>query len=107
MIKHAITVTMELGLQLSWADALCIIQDDKDDKVAEITVMGGIYQSAHITISAPGSSSVHQGFLRHRQVPGERGYRFPYMGKGGEIGNMVFVEGRDMEAWEPVDRRAW
>ncbi|KAI1464879.1 HET-domain-containing protein [Daldinia caldariorum] len=62
-IKDAIKVTQSLGLSYLWIDALCIIQDDPEDKRREISQMCTIYQNAFVTIAAATSTSVHESFL--------------------------------------------
>ncbi|KAG9504891.1 hypothetical protein J7337_004870 [Fusarium musae] len=56
-IIDAIKVTRELGIRYIWIDALCITQDDKDDKARIITNMGTIYANAMLSIMA--SSNVN------------------------------------------------
>ncbi|KAF5625027.1 hypothetical protein F52700_9402 [Fusarium sp. NRRL 52700] len=56
-ILDAIKVTRELGIRYIWIDALCITQDDKDDKAGIITNMGTIYANATLSIMA--SSNVN------------------------------------------------
>lgn len=51
-IIDAIEVTRSVGLRYLWIDALCIIQDDPDDKAAIISNMGYIYSNAALTIVA-------------------------------------------------------
>ena len=61
-IRDAVAVTKGLGLQYLWVDALCIVQDDGDDRQREITSMGSTYKNAHLTIVASSGSSVHKRF---------------------------------------------
>ncbi|KAH7483573.1 hypothetical protein FOMA001_g5958 [Fusarium oxysporum f. sp. matthiolae] len=56
-ILDAIKVTKELGIRYIWIDALCITQDDKDDKARIIFNMGTIYANAVLSIMA--SSNVN------------------------------------------------
>ncbi|RKL35892.1 hypothetical protein BFJ72_g8592 [Fusarium proliferatum] len=56
-ILDAIRVTRELGIRYIWIDALCIMQDDKDDKARIISNMGTIYANAMLSIMA--SSNVN------------------------------------------------
>ncbi|KAI8184288.1 Heterokaryon incompatibility protein 6, OR allele [Colletotrichum sp. SAR 10_75] len=65
-IRDSITVTRELGFKFLWIDALCIIQDDYDDKVKELRRMGDIYQNATFTIVASAAKDVKEGFLGKR-----------------------------------------
>ncbi|KAF5507875.1 hypothetical protein CGCA056_v013034 [Colletotrichum aenigma] len=65
-IRDSIIVTRELGFKFLWIDALCIIQDDYDDKVKELRRMGDIYQNATFTIVASAAKDVKEGFLGKR-----------------------------------------
>ncbi|KAF5611434.1 uncharacterized protein FSUBG_2267 [Fusarium subglutinans] len=56
-VLDAIKVTKELGIRYIWIDALCIMQDDKDDKARIISNMGTIYANATLSIMA--SSNVN------------------------------------------------
>ncbi|KAH7248567.1 heterokaryon incompatibility protein-domain-containing protein [Fusarium redolens] len=51
-ILDAIKVTKELGIRYIWIDALCITQDDKEDKARIISNMGTIYANAMLSIMA-------------------------------------------------------
>ncbi|KAF9768895.1 hypothetical protein IL306_013742 [Fusarium sp. DS 682] len=51
-ILDAIKVTRELGVRYIWIDALCITQDDNDDKAKIIARMGAIYANAILSIMA-------------------------------------------------------
>ncbi|KAF4627873.1 hypothetical protein G7Y89_g10279 [Cudoniella acicularis] len=51
-IQDAISVTRGLGIQYLWVDALCIIQDWKEDWEAEAPKMAQVYGGAFLTISA-------------------------------------------------------
>ncbi|OJT06894.1 hypothetical protein TRAPUB_2263 [Trametes pubescens] len=65
-IRDAIYVTHALGFRFLWADTLCIIQDDEEDKGHEIGKMRHIYHSAHVTIIAASAEKVSDGFLQAR-----------------------------------------
>ncbi|KAI0889154.1 HET-domain-containing protein [Annulohypoxylon maeteangense] len=62
-LKDAVRVTHLLGLRYLWIDALCIVQDDPEDKKREISKMCAIYQNAFVTIAAATSNSVSESFL--------------------------------------------
>lgn len=66
---HAIQLCRRLGIQYVWIDALCIIQDDKNDWRIEADRMSSIYSRSAITFSATLSADVSQGFLNDRKVP--------------------------------------
>ncbi|KAK7998321.1 hypothetical protein PG989_006361 [Apiospora arundinis] len=69
--KDAISAAHLLRYTYLWIDALCIIQDDKDDKRLEISRMGHIYRYANLTICAEGSPGAHAG-LFPRNLPDPR-----------------------------------
>ncbi|KAF3016238.1 hypothetical protein E8E14_012302 [Neopestalotiopsis sp. 37M] len=62
-IRDAIEVTRALEIRYLWIDALCIVQDDKEDWERESGEMASIYQHAYLTICAAASESVREGFL--------------------------------------------
>jgi len=62
-IQDAILATRELGISHLWVDALCIVQDDEDDRNHEIARMGMIYANAYCTLSASGATHCAEGFL--------------------------------------------
>lgn len=55
----AIEITRDLGVRYIWIDALCIVQDSKEEWANESVKMGDIYQNAFLTISA---SHARDGF---------------------------------------------
>ena len=52
-----------MGLQYLWIDALCITQDDPNDKSVETAKMISIYGSATVTIMAARSSLATERIL--------------------------------------------
>ena len=112
-IKDAAKVCQRIGLQYLWIDALCIIQDDSNDKSVEIAKMTSIYGSAAVTIAAARSSSATEGFLGER-FPGPReGAIVSYRCIDGELGSITLVkldddgDGDWFEPVEPIDQRGW
>ncbi|KAK0624980.1 heterokaryon incompatibility protein-domain-containing protein [Bombardia bombarda] len=49
-IIDALTVCSELGYQYLWVDRLCIVQDDLDHKMLQISAMDEVYASASLVI---------------------------------------------------------
>ncbi|KAL1948528.1 hypothetical protein VTO73DRAFT_12603 [Trametes versicolor] len=60
-IRDAIFVTKHLGQTFLWVDALCIVQDDDADKIAQIPLMADIYSGALLVLSAAASTTVLDG----------------------------------------------
>jgi len=60
-IEDAITVCIQLGHRYLWADRLCIIQDDADDKSNQIEAMGAVYLSADLVLIAAYGDSMDYG----------------------------------------------
>ncbi|KAI1390602.1 HET-domain-containing protein [Hypoxylon trugodes] len=67
--KDAIQVTRALGIPYIWIDALCIIQDSKEDWDREASKMFSVYAGASLTISALDATASTEGFLKPNRVP--------------------------------------
>ncbi|KAH7083881.1 heterokaryon incompatibility protein-domain-containing protein [Paraphoma chrysanthemicola] len=50
--RNAVAVARSLGVLYLWIDSLCIVQDDDEDKAAQISAMGAIYSNSYLTIAA-------------------------------------------------------
>ena len=122
-IRDAIQTTRILGLRYLWVDALCIIQDDDDDKNREIAQMRDIYKQSSLTIVAAGARSVREGFL-HSLRPLDCPLRFTISKTQNEqvapeekiskstnnVRGMLFIRRRTeatITMARPVDSRAW
>ncbi|ROW16525.1 hypothetical protein VPNG_02833 [Cytospora leucostoma] len=73
-IQDSVLVTIELGIQYLWVDALCIIQDSPGDWNREAPKMYDVYQGCSVTPSASGASDSGDGLfalrdpLRHNPI---------------------------------------
>lgn len=67
VFQHAIHITRCLGFRYVWIDALCIMQDDQEEKRAEIMRMDDIYFNSKLNISAAEADSF-QGLLFDRNT---------------------------------------
>ena len=110
VLRDAVTVTMQLGLSYLWIDSLCIVQDDKLDKEAEVAKMADIYSGAYVTISAASSSSAHEGFLRDRNPSKNRRHVVPIKtlcpdGKAGWV--YIYRPEVYQPKEEPLNTRGW
>jgi hypothetical protein len=62
--QDAVRVTRSLGLRYLWVDALCIIQDDKEDLRVEIGKMEDVFRCAYVTLSATCANGSDDGFVK-------------------------------------------
>ncbi|KAF2757638.1 HET-domain-containing protein [Pseudovirgaria hyperparasitica] len=62
-LKDAVLIASRLGFRYIWIDALCIVQDDKDDWAEHGPVMAQIYSNSALTISATGSADCESGIF--------------------------------------------
>ncbi|KAL0940720.1 uncharacterized protein CTRU02_203483 [Colletotrichum truncatum] len=67
--RDAVAVTRALEIPYLWIDALCILQDDKDDWERESSLMHKVYGSSHITICNLRTSSCQESFLDTFHIP--------------------------------------
>ncbi|TLD28613.1 hypothetical protein PspLS_04269 [Pyricularia sp. CBS 133598] len=74
--QDAIAVTRELGVRYLWIDALCILQDDKEDWEIESSRMASIYRGAALVIGASMAPSSVESIL-HLGTPEEGTRCFP------------------------------
>lgn len=66
-LKDAILTVRALGIDFIWIDAICIIQDDKDDWSREASRMGKVYHHSYFTVATTNSESSFDGFLQDRE----------------------------------------
>lgn len=122
-IHDAITICRRLRVRYLWVDALCIIQDDDNDRTAEIAEMGAIYAAAYLTIAASAAEGCADGFLKPgRKLPC---FSAPIPGPDGTVleaqwssSDDAFIDAWDtvqsdsgkrvpVEKLEPLHQRAW
>ena len=106
-ICDAIEITRRLGLQYLWVDSLCIVQDDPDDKAAELAKMHVIYENAELLISASLSKCAEDGILG-TYLPAVCKMPVKYQCPDGQMGSLRLMfqpEGGVDE--EPIHDRAW
>ncbi|KAL8639236.1 MAG: hypothetical protein Q9226_008895, partial [Calogaya cf. arnoldii] len=60
-IKGAISFTRSIGVRYLWVDGLCIVQDDLEDKMNQITAMDQIYSFASLTLAATSGANANAG----------------------------------------------
>jgi hypothetical protein len=65
-LKQAVHVTRCLGFRYLWIDALCINQEEEQDKQHEISLMGEIYAGSELNLAATAASSGSDGLFHVR-----------------------------------------
>lgn len=66
-LRDTITITKWLGFRYLWIDALCFLQDSKEDWEKEAAVTRKVYFHTVATIAASAASDSSQGFLLPRE----------------------------------------
>ncbi|KAG4438243.1 hypothetical protein IFR05_006271 [Cadophora sp. M221] len=74
-IRHALHVAALLGIKGLWIDALCIVQDDREEKSTQLHGMGAIYEGATVTFVAAVGSDANIGIPGILGVSEPRGAR--------------------------------
>ncbi|CAM1503570.1 Fc.00g011610.m01.CDS01 [Cosmosporella sp. VM-42] len=109
-IADAIEVCRKIGIRYLWVDALCIIQDDNEDKLEDITNMGSIYKDASVTIVAACAEKATDGFLSNGKLI-EANVQLPFYINESTYGS-VYLRQRSSRSEiysvsEPIFQRAW
>jgi hypothetical protein len=61
--RDAVIITRALGIQYLWIDSLCIVQDSREDWLAESVMMGSVFKNAAVTIAADASPNSSVGIF--------------------------------------------
>lgn len=106
-----------LGISYLWIDALCIWQDDDNDKKLELEKMNRYYANCALVIQPSGTESVSEGFLdlayrsRNRGVFESYSEPFPFKSANGEEGIIYVCPGEQVDWYrksdEPAAKRSW
>ena len=64
--QDAISITKDLGIRFIWIDALCILQDVRDDFAQECASMSSIYANSSCNIVATFGKNPHTSIFRTR-----------------------------------------
>jgi len=110
-LKQAVHVTRCLGFRYLWIDALCINQEEEQDKQHEISLMGEIYAGSELNLAATAASSGSDG-LFHKRNPMEVEpfrKRVRFYGDNGWINGEIIVYTANFKQVDmaPLNRRGW
>lgn len=110
-IRHAISVTRQLGVRFLWVDALCIVQDslNGEDWHRESSRMSEIYSKAFVTISVEKAKDSSAGFLHKRSSEGtNRSCTVPYyLANGVQCGSVCLQRRTSYDNFSQLSLRAW
>ena len=87
--RDAISITLALGLQHLWIDALCIVQDMKNDWEVESQKMDQYYGNSFVTISVNCAENLGRGFLHPRSIGLFEPLHLQQSLPSGETGNLL------------------
>ena len=111
--QDAFLVTKKLGIRFLWIDALCIIQDSKQDWEIESARMGSIYQNSFITIAAPDAGKSDDGLFGRGRHPPEF-CTLPFYNPEGEPSGSIYLreydtieDVPDIKTTTLLSNRAW
>ncbi|KAH6668209.1 heterokaryon incompatibility protein-domain-containing protein [Halenospora varia] len=103
--KDAIATTRSLRFRYIWIDALCIIQDSREDQDKELSAMRDIYSFAKVTITAVCAGSVFDGFLDAKP---QLSVELPFACLDGEMGSVLVAPQKVTDLWQQrLYTRAW
>jgi hypothetical protein len=107
-LRYAVLVCRAVGSQWLWVDALCIIQDDPQDKLEQIKKMGQVYQSATLTIMPAKYVGGDEGFLsdtfENATLPFQRSR---HTGSHGKEGSICLIKKQLNTPRFPIETRGW
>lgn len=108
--QDAVFLTRQLGIQYLWIDSLCILQDSREDWLAEAAQMGRIYSDALLVIqvNTPDSS---RSILGHSDEQNLYWIEVPFTMDSQDLQGRVFIGGKQSNITtplrSPVNERAW
>ena len=107
--QEAIVTSLKLGIHYIWIDALCIIQDAKEDWIYEAARMTGVYLNSYLNISADASRDGTEGLFRQRDPHPLRSFVVPHCKGNSQRCASVFYTDRwfGSVSLSPLAERAW
>lgn len=108
-LQDAINITRTLQFPDLWIDALCIVQESKDDWEKEAAMMGEVYSNATLTIAAAGATKSSDGIFRPRDIFEYTSPQLRFRSPSGEKGYafLRYRPGYADDGKEPLESRGW
>ncbi|KAE8442072.1 hypothetical protein EG329_003880 [Mollisiaceae sp. DMI_Dod_QoI] len=110
-IKDSVYVSAKLGFKYLWVDALCIVQDDMTDKMAEIAKMVHVYSAATLTVASSSAAAATEGFLQDRKFTDfpSQVFELPVRCPDGQLGSATLFRPPPSTPLtsEPLNARGW
>ena len=113
-ISQAAKLCNSLRIRYLWVDALCIMQDNRQDWEMEAKKMATIYSKAIITIIAASSTSCHSGFMEFDAHLGGHELDSPLSYTTGKLisrprnySGFHNDSNSSTSGQDPIDRRGW
>ncbi|KAF7672621.1 hypothetical protein GT037_009122 [Alternaria burnsii] len=107
-IQDAAKTAQALGFQYIWIDSMCIVQNSKEDKKAEINQMTKVYAHATLTVVDSRGDRVTEGFLHPRTLPSGT-TSIQYRTEDGQTQRLtlLFNHASNVEESVAVNTRGW
>ncbi|KAL9089219.1 MAG: hypothetical protein Q9159_002691 [Coniocarpon cinnabarinum] len=108
-IRDAALFTHWLGIKYLWVDAVCIMQDSKDDKLKEIMSIRKIFTRSYVTLYASRALNVHAGILQLDSKP-QSVFEVAQAPEHGSKQTAVWLQVAPPYSWEyqsGPSKRAW
>jgi hypothetical protein len=107
-IQDSAKTVHALGFHYIWIDSMCIVQDSKEDKEAEISQMTKVYAHATLTVVNKRSDKVTGGFLHPRTLPSGTS-SIQYKANNGQTHRLTlsFEDAFDLEEDVAINTRGW
>lgn len=103
-IRHAMSLVERLGERYLWVDILCIVQNDKAQKYADIAKMAAIYANASVTIIASDGVDANYGLRGLRGISLPRSVKQVVHSLTRNVAAIETLETREYTVW---DTRGW
>lgn len=98
-VMDAMTVCEKLSQRYLWADCLCIVQDDPEDKLNQIRRMAGIYTAAEVVLVIASGSCMDEAVSG---VSADRPERIQ-----GDFLGLRFTQTHFRDPWEILQSTTW